>query len=306
MSLQAVRRPISDLPILAKISVRGHPDWVAIGENAVWLSAPDTDDEGKDSQIVRIDPVTNKVVAKIPVGSSPCSGLGLGFGSVWVPCCGDGQVDRIDILANKVIASIPTTVGDSEGGIAVDPSGVWLAADSQGTIVHIDPTNNSIVGSVKTVPGSFVVAAGEGAIWVTSTAANLLSRIDPHTHKVTAQREVRPGPHFLAVGEGAVWVLNQGDGSVARVDPATNKVISTIQADVPGIGGDIAVGEGFVWVTAKARDPSGKPLTKIDPATNKVVVQFVGIGGDALRVGHGAIWMCSFFLQEAWHVGLNF
>jgi hypothetical protein len=48
------------------------------------------------------------------------------------------------------------------------------------------------------------------------------------------------------------------------------------------------------------------PLTKIDPPTNKVVVQFVGAGGDALRVGLGRIWLCSFFLEEAWHVSLDF
>ena len=62
-----------------------------------------------------------------------------------------------------------------------------------------------------------------------------------------------------------------------------------------------SVGEGFVWVTAK-----NIPLTKIDPPTNKVVVQFVGAGGDALRVGLGRIWLCSFFLEEAWHVSLDF
>jgi hypothetical protein len=46
------------------------------------------------------------------------------------------------------------------------------------------------------------------------------------------------------------------------------------------------------------------PLTQIDPVTNQVVVQYVGQGGDALRIGHGAIWMCSFFLQEVWRVPL--
>ena len=96
-----------------------------------------------------------------------------------------------------------------------------------------------------------------------------------------------------------VWVLNQGDGTVSRIDADTNKVVATIDAGVPGKGGDIAVGEGFVWVTM-----IDIPLTQIDPATNKVVVQYVGKGGDALRIGHGAAWMCSFFLEEVWRVPL--
>jgi virginiamycin B lyase len=128
----------------------------------------------------------------------------------------------------------------------------------------------------------------------------LLCRVDPATHKVTSRIPVGKAPRFLAVGEGAVWTLNQGEGSVSRVDPSTNQVVATIEVGKPGKGGDISVGEGFVWVTAIK-----VPLTKIDPATNKVVVQFVGDGGDALRVGQGAIWLCSFFLEEAWHVSLN-
>jgi virginiamycin B lyase len=74
-------------------------------------------------------------------------------------------------------------------------------------------------------------------------------------------------------------------------------VVATIDAGIPGRGGDIAVGEGFVWATMV-----DIPLTQIDPATNQVVAQYVGTGGDALRIGHGAIWMCSFFLQEVWRV----
>jgi hypothetical protein len=46
------------------------------------------------------------------------------------------------------------------------------------------------------------------------------------------------------------------------------------------------------------------PLTRIDPRANKVDVQFVGKGGDALRVGHRSVWICSFKLREVWRVPL--
>jgi virginiamycin B lyase len=80
---------------------------------------------------------------------------------------------------------------------------------------------------------------------------------------------------------------------------ARNQLVATIDAGVPGQGGDIAMGEGFVWVTMV-----NVPLTQIDPASNRVVAQYVGSGGDALRIGHGAAWMASFFLQEVWRVPL--
>jgi hypothetical protein len=41
-------------------------------------------------------------------------------------------------------------------------------------------------------------------------------------------------------------------------------------------------------------------------STNKVVAQFVARGGDAVRVGHGSVWLCSFKLKELWRVDPNF
>src|SRR4051794_10705854 len=111
-NLQSVQRPVSDLPIVAKLSIPGSPDWVGIGQDAVWIS-----NKAKNS-IARIDPTTNQLVATVQVGRAPCSGLGIGFGSIWVPSCGDHRLDRVDAATNQVVAHIPTAIGDSEGGIA--------------------------------------------------------------------------------------------------------------------------------------------------------------------------------------------
>ena len=142
-----------------------------------------------------------------------------------------------------------------------------------------------------------MAAFGEGAVWVTSTERNLVSRVDPNTNLVTDTIPVAKAPRFLTVGEGAVWTLNQTDGSVSRIDPKTNKVVATIEVGVPGAGGDIAAGEGSVWVTS-----FGFPISRIDPATNKVVQQFVGKGGDALRVGLGSVWLSNFEAGTVWRI----
>jgi len=109
--------------------------------------------------------------------------------------------------------------------------------------------------------------------------------------------EVGKTPRFIASGGGAVWTLNQGDGSVSRIDPATNKVVATIEVGVPGPGGDIAVGEGSVWVTAFEY-----PLSRIDPSTNKVAQQFYGKGGDAIRVGRGSVWLSNLEAGNVWRI----
>lgn len=289
--LSSVQHPVSDLRILAKIRIPGSPDWVGINTDAVWIS------NKARNNVARIDPLTNRVTGRVGVGSSPCAGLGAGFGSVWVPNCGDGTLSRIDVRTRRVVATIPVGPADSEGGIAVGTESVWLPSDVNGGLARVDPGANQVVSTTPVRASSFAAAAGLGAIWVTSTEHNLVSRLDPHTAQVVKEIPVGPRPRFLAVGENAVWVLNQGDGTVSRIAPETNQVTAVIPVGVPGEGGDIAVGEGFVWVTA-----INTPLSRIDPAQNRVVSQFVGTGGDAVRVGLGAVWLCSFFLQEVWRV----
>jgi virginiamycin B lyase len=292
-NLAAVQRPIASLPITAKISIPGSPDWVGIGANAVWIS-----NAGADS-LARIDPSVNDVAKIVPVGRRPCSGLAVGFGAVWSPSCTDKRLDRVSEQSSALELHIPTTVGDSEGGIAAGEGAVWMVADRHGRLLRIDPALNKIAGSVKLADGSFVPVVGAGAVWVSSTDRNLVSRVDPAALNVVAEIPVGPAPRFMACTETDVWVLNQGDGTVSRIDTASNQVVATIDAGVPGQGGDISIGEGFVWVTM-----INIPLTQINPATNRVMAQYVGKGGDALRIGHGAAWICSFFLQEVWRVPL--
>jgi len=94
-----------------------------------------------------------------------------------------------------------------------------------------------------------------------------------------------------------VWTINQGDGTISRVDVKTNKVVATIEAGIPGGGGEIAVGEGSVWVTSFEY-----PITRIDPSTNKVAQQFYGPGGDAIRVGHGSVWLSNLRQSNVWRL----
>ena len=124
-----------------------------------------------------------------------------------------------------------------------------------------------------------------------------MTRVDPHTNLIVETIAVGKAPRFIAAGAGAVWTLNQGDGSVSRIDPATNKVVATIEVGVPGGGGDIAVGEGSVWVTAFEY-----PLSRIDPSTNTVVQQFTGKGGDAVRVGLGSVWLSNLEAGNVWRI----
>jgi YVTN family beta-propeller protein len=285
-----VRIPVAKLQPDAVFPYAGFPDWLAVGEH-VWVS------NAPKGTVAQLDVTTDKVKDVIAVGKNPASGLAIGFGSLWVPCCGDDAVRRIDLNSGKITAAIKTTIANTEGGIAVGAGSVWICTDKKGVLARIDPEVNKIVGEINISPGSFAVIFAADRVWVTSTGRNLLTCVDPHTNAVVATITTGPAPRFLAAGEGSIWTLNQMDGTVSRIDETSHKVVATIEVGVPGGGGDIAVGEGSVWVTT-----FDFPLTRIDPNTNRVVQQFAGPGGDAVRVGLGSVWLSNGRQGNIWRL----
>src|SRR5258707_12051391 len=109
-----VQIPVAQLKPEAVYEVPGSPDWLAIDEHA-WVS-----NEPKDS-VSRLDPKTSAVTTLV-TGKRPCSGLAVGFGSLWVPNCGDQTLARVDLKTSKLTATMPTTIASSEGGIATGAS----------------------------------------------------------------------------------------------------------------------------------------------------------------------------------------
>ncbi|MFN0118957.1 MAG: hypothetical protein ACKV2V_00485 [Blastocatellia bacterium] len=285
-----VRIPIESLKPEAVFEAPGAPDWIAIDES-VWVS------NYPKNNVARLDPKTNKVIEMVEVGKSPCSGLATGFGSLWVPLCGDKALARVDLKTGKVTATLPIGIAGSEGGLATGAGSVWLVTDKKGTLARLDPANNKVVAEIQVPAGSYTVTFGEGAVWVTGTDSHVLTRINPETNLIVETIPVGKAPRFLTIGGGFIWTLNQTSGDVTKVDVKTNKVVATIEVGVPGPGGEIAYGEGSVWVTSFEF-----PISRIDPAQGKVVQQFAGAGGDAIRVGLGAVWLSNIRAGNVWRL----
>jgi YVTN family beta-propeller protein len=290
-----IQRSMSSITPVAVFPIEGRPDWQVITEDSVWVT------NGPKNTIHRLDTKTNKVVRAIEVGKRPCSGLASGFGSIWVPNCGDNTLSRVDIKTNRVVATLPLGPANNEGGIATNADSVWMLTDKKGILSRIDPATNKVSAEIEVPSGSFACVLGEdNAVWVSSTENNLVSRVDPKTNKVTDKISVGPEPRFLTAGAGSIWTLNQGDGTVSRVDVTTKTLVTNIQAGVPGTGGEIAFGEGYVWATVFEI-----PLSQIDPVTNKVVRQWRGPGGDSVRAALGSVWLSNLRQQNVWRIHPN-
>jgi YVTN family beta-propeller protein len=285
-----VQQAMARLPKSATIVVKGEPDWLKATSDAVWVTSESTD------SVVRLDPKTNQPGVSITV-HKPCSGLAAGFGSLWIPSCGDKTIVRVNAETGARQATVPAGPADSEGGITTGAGSVWIVTSAKGELTRIDAATNKVAATITIPAGSFNPLFAAGAIWVTSNAGNALVRVDPLTNKVASSTPIGPMPRFLTFGAGSVWVLNQGDGSVSRVDTKTGKVFATIQAGIPGHGGEITFGGGSAWATEMEF-----PLTQIDAKTNKVVAQWHGDGGDSVRYAFGTVWLTDLKGGKIWRI----
>jgi YVTN family beta-propeller protein len=273
-------RPMSELKITATIPIAKHTDWVRITPTSVWVGS-----KGPFA-VNEIDPKTNKVVS-VPLPGDPCAGLAADADHLWVPLCGPSpKLAKVDLKTRTLSAVFDVGPGAKEGGIAVGAGSVWMMVDTQGALARIDPATGAIVGKVQLPPGSYNPVFSEGRVWVTRADGSELTVVDAKTAKVVDHVAIGSHPRFLTAGAGAVWTLNQGDGSLSRIDVAGRRPVDTVQLRTPGPGGDIAYADGRVWTTMMKT-----PLTAVDAARSVILCQWKGAGGDAVGVGHGAVWL---------------
>lgn len=284
------RGAMSELQPAATFTLGGNPDWMAVTEDAVWVSISSL------NRVIRLDAATNKADLMVSV-QDPCSGLVAAFGSIWIPSCGDHSLIRANLKTTEIESTIPVAPADSEGCITSGAGSIWIATAASGALARIDPQSNSVSARIEISSGSYCPVFADGFVWITSTEHNVFTKVDPSSNRVVAQIAVGKNPRFTTAGAGAVWTLNQGDGTISRVDTATSRLVATIEAGLSGHGGEIAFGFGSVWVTL-----IGTPVTRIDAMTNSITRQWIGTGGDSIRAGFGSLWLTHLKAGLVWRL----
>ncbi len=199
--------------------------------------------------LVRIDPVTGKVVASIPVGSAP-AGVAVTEGSVWVADEHNGTVQRIDPATNKVVATIPVGPIAPTGPqiMTAGPGGVWVGIQHTGRerADRCRDEQGRPAGTVGRPGGERRQAGLDRRRCQDRTGCRQAIRIDPDTGKVITTVDLdTQGICGLAVGLGSVWVAT---GGLTRIDEATGRIVGRL--DLNGDCGNVIVAGGAVWVTA--------------------------------------------------------
>ena len=206
---------------------------IAADDQAVWVEViQDRSDQGQQNlaSLVRIDPLTNEVVATFPLDglSGYDDEVAIGAGAVWV-------------------AGVNLTGPSEERG-----------AD----LVRIDPTTNSI--SAVLPVSAFSVRAGADAVWVTSPADGVndslhkpeswvAREIDPTTNEISAPIPL-PGnvSGVLAVTADGVWFSGYDDQGLIHPVRLQEGAFDASVPPIDSVYTDMAFDEATrtIWVAA--------------------------------------------------------
>jgi streptogramin lyase len=272
--------------------------------------------EADEPFVYRIDPESGEVLEQITVGGRLCQGMSAGFDALWV-CADDGVlridpatnavVARVAFTTPRVFTRL--AVSDS----AVFSLAGSVVADS---VVRIDPASDTVAATYElgrtATPLGHVdpsLAYGAGALWLTLPADGLLLRIDPETGEVTTAASDLPGPSTVAAGAGGIWVLLYGDDDAGAVDepallfldPASGETTLFDAGSSPGGSGDLAVSADAVWV--RGDNPF---LVRLDPRGGELIEQIskAGTGDGAVGTTDGFLWVTSLDRGSVWRIDL--
>jgi hypothetical protein len=115
--------------------------------------------------VIRVDPVTHKVLATIGVDGG-AQWTAASVDAIWVTSP-TGLV-RIDPTTNAVVATITLASAPYLGDPDVIDGLVWVPQIRKNSIAVVDPASNAVVQTIGTGAGPFVVTSIAGDAWVPS------------------------------------------------------------------------------------------------------------------------------------------
>jgi DNA-binding beta-propeller fold protein YncE/outer membrane lipoprotein-sorting protein len=112
-------------------------DKVITGFGSVWVTVGlEGDDPG---YLLRIDPHSNQVSAKIRLGGSP-AGIAVSPSAIWVANFQDGTLSKVDPATNRVVGT-PLPAGDGPDGALYAYGALWVTDNQDNKVVRINRSN---------------------------------------------------------------------------------------------------------------------------------------------------------------------
>lgn len=209
-----------------------------------------------DHMLVIVDPVTLKVIARIPVGEDPHEVIVSSDGKMaYVTITGGGrshEINKLDLVAQKPLPTIDTRPLLGPHGIVFVNGKVWFTAEGSKAVGRYDPAQGKIDWSMQTNEGRthmIKVTADGKTIYTTNMSSGTVSIIinTAPGKTVTSNATSRENwvQTIVPVAKGSegfdvspdgkeLWTAASEDGIISIIDPAAKKLAAKIDAKVFG------------------------------------------------------------------------
>jgi hypothetical protein len=202
--------------------------------------------EGNTSELLRIDPRTDKVTGTVNLGYGDTggdhyyhSGLTQADGSLWISEFWYNQVLRIDPVGLRITGHID--VGRSPLSVLGEGHDVWVADFHSATVSRIDTRTDRVVQTITGVgdPAKFNVgpkgmASVDGIVWVSIDGQHRIYGIDPRTGHVVQTHDVSPAQTCGALSPAPHAVIiddTRCSNTYSRFDVRTGAVTQVTAPD---------------------------------------------------------------------------
>jgi hypothetical protein len=246
---------------------------VAAGPSGVWVLNQRGD---PPDELVRVDPGSGRVLARIGVGHNAARPVVGADGLVWLTRAGP-RSDRPELLmvnpaTDRVGLTVPlpgADLGQGTRGLLVAWDTVWVA-DGRGRLLRVAlPVSQAEPVSGVVDVGWLATAGG----WVWATGGGELLRIDPVDGRLDARiisNHPATGPPAggLVSGQDSLWLGGTGPSNalLVRLDPGTGQPerVIRVAGSAEQYRPKLAAGQRVVAARV------GKDLYLVDPATDSI------------------------------------
>jgi len=254
-----------------------------------------------DHVLAVVDPVTLKVIARIPVGDDPHEVIASSDGkTAFVTIYGGGslhELNVIDLVAQKPLAPIETKPLLGPHGLTFIGGKLWFTAEGTKSIGRYDPSTDKIdwmMGTGQDRTHMIFVTNDEKNIYTSNVASGTVSILTDSVIQPPASAPPGAKPRqdwihrVIPVSKGSegfdispdgkqLWTAAAEDGSISIIDIAAKKVMARIDAKANGANRLMFSADGkLVFVTSLR----SSDLFILDTETRSLLKR--------VYIGHGA------------------
>ncbi len=237
--------------------------------------------EKSDEKLAIVDPLSLKVVGRVPSGGAPHEVVASDDGKfAYISNYASQQLGQlktlsvVDLAAQKAMPAVDLGALRAPHGLAFADGKVYFTAEANKVIGRYDPASNQvdwILGTGQNVTHMIVLAKDLKTIFTSNIGSDTICVIEPGSGRSgwnVTPIPVGKGPEGFDLSPDGreVWAANSGGGSVSVIDVASKKVTATLDLKTKRTNRLKFTPDGKLMLIS---DDEGGEIVFVDTATRK-------------------------------------